>query len=96
MLSARQNTQTFNYPKPFIAETCYVYRLKRRDGGSNIPLYALASWTNRLLNLLYINQTVKKSIDTSDPIHFILHVGYLLKMYPKPVSLFGSINWFVQ
>ncbi len=41
------------------------------------------------------NQTVNESIGLSDPIQFILRVGYV-NAYPKPVSLRRSVDWFVQ
>ncbi len=41
------------------------------------------------------SQTVNESIGISDPIQFILRVGYL-KTYPEPVSLRRSVDWFVR
>lgn len=41
------------------------------------------------------SRAINESIGISDPIQFILRVGYL-KTYPKPVSLRRSVGWFVR
>lgn len=63
--------------------------LRVRDRG--IALHPMT----QILEEAPMSKTVHDSIGMSDPIQFILRVGYL-KTYPAPVSLRRSVDWFVR
>lgn len=63
--------------------------LRVRDRG--IALHPMT----QILEEAPTNHTINESISISDPVQFILRVGYL-KAYPEPVSLRRSVDWFVR